>query len=224
MPARIVIFDLDGTLLDTLEDLADAVNYALRQYGLPTHALAAVRMMVGNGVRRLMERAVGDAAVDFDDVFACFKAYYVDHCQVKTRLYDGIEPLLRTLRGQGHRLAIVSNKLQAGVDALYEVYFKDLVDVAIGEREGITRKPAPDMVNAALSALCRDGESIEDLRSCAIYVGDSDVDILTAAAAEMPCVSVLWGFRDEDFLRAHGATLLARAPEDILDFLPQERR
>lgn len=220
MATEIIIFDLDGTLLDTLEDLADAVNYALREYGLPTHPLSAVRMMVGNGVRRLMERAVGNADVCFDDIFACFKAYYVDHCQVKTRLYDGIAPLLSTLHEQGYRVAIVSNKLQAGVDALHKVYFKDLVDVAIGEREGISRKPAPDMVNAALSALCRDGENVDDLRTRAIYVGDSDVDILTAEAAGMPCVSVLWGFRDEDFLRAHGATLLARAPKDILDFLP----
>lgn len=219
MAPKIIIFDLDGTLLNTLEDLADAVNYALRQYNLPTHDLPAVRMMVGNGVRRLMERAVGDADVCFDDIFACFKAYYVDHCQVKTRLYDGIALLLRTLHEQGHRLAIVSNKLQAGVDALNEVYFKGLVDVAIGEREGISRKPAPDMVNAALQALCGDGESIDDLRARTIYVGDSDVDILTAEAAAIPCVSVLWGFRDEEFLRAHGATLLAREPQDILAFL-----
>lgn len=222
MPAspqpKIIIFDLDGTLLDTLDDLTAAVNHALRQYGLPTHDLPAVRMMVGNGVRRLMERAVGDAAVDFDAVFACFKAYYVDHCQVKTRLYDGIEPLLRTLREQGHRLAIVSNKLQAGVDALHEVYFKGLIDVAIGEREGISRKPAPDMVNAALQTLCRDGESVDDLRRRAIYVGDSDVDILTAQAAAMPCISVLWGFRDEAFLRQHGATILASAPADVLRY------
>lgn len=227
--AKIIIFDLDGTLLDTLEDLAAAVNHALRQYGLPTHELSAVRMMVGNGVRRLMERAVGDAPVHFDDVFACFKTYYVAHCQEKTRLYDGIEPLLRTLREQGHRLAIVSNKLQAGVDALHELYFKDLVDVAIGEREGdpasaqaggrLRRKPAPDMVNAALQALCAEGESLDDLRRRAIYVGDSDVDILTAQAAAMPCVSVLWGFRDEAFLRQHGATILAATPDDVLRFV-----
>lgn len=219
MARKIIIFDLDGTLLDTLEDLAAAVNYALREHHLPTHDLPAIRMMVGNGVRRLVERAVGDADVCFDDVFACFKAYYVDHCQVRTHLYDGMAPLLLELRERGCRLAIVSNKLQAGVDALHEVYFKGLIDVAIGEREGISRKPAPDMVNAALQALCRDGETPDDLRREAIYIGDSDVDLRTAEAAAMPCVSVLWGFRDEDFLRAHGASLLAHEPKDLLEFL-----
>lgn len=217
MPIDTIIFDLDGTLLNTLEDLADAVNHALRTYGLPTHSYEAVRMMVGNGVRLLVARAVGsEEHPQYEEIFACFRAYYVEHCQVKTRLYDGIRPLLDELRRRGCRIAIVSNKLQAGVTALQHAYFEDLVDVAIGEQEGIRRKPAPDMVDAALRALCREGESIDDVRARAIYVGDSDVDVLTARNAGMPCISVLWGFRDEDFLRQHGATLFAARPEDIL--------
>lgn len=239
MPIDTIIFDLDGTLLNTLEDLADAVNYALRQYNLPTHSYAAVRMMVGNGVRNLVLRGAGLQRLDptkpddvvweevpqgeapvtaeqFEEIFACFKAYYVDHCQVKTRLYDGIRDLLLLLRAREYRLAIVSNKLQAGVTELQRFYFDGLIDVAIGEREGIARKPAPDMVEAALRALCREGESIDDVRARAIYVGDSDVDILTARNVGMPCISVLWGFRDEDFLRRHGATCFAHEPKDVL--------
>lgn len=217
MAVKAIIFDLDGTLLNTLEDLADAVNHALRTFHLPTHSYEAVRMMVGNGVRNLIIRAVGsETHPQFEEIFACFRAYYVEHCQVKTRLYDGVAELILLLRARGYRLAIVSNKLQAGVTELQRVYFEDLIDVAIGERDGIPRKPAPGMVDAALSALCLPGESIDDLRAEAIYVGDSDVDILTAHNAGMPCISVLWGFRDEAFLRAHGATLLAREPKDVL--------
>lgn len=232
MATKAIIFDLDGTLLDTLEDLADAVNYALRQYGLPTHSYADVRMMVGNGVRNLVLRATGlyglteaelaEAPITmerFDEIFATFKAYYVQHCQVKTRLYDGMPELLAELQRRGCRLAIVSNKLQAGVTELQKVYFDGLIDVAIGEREGIPRKPAPGMVDAALRELCREGETVEQLRAEAVYVGDSDVDVVTARNAGMPCISVLWGFRDETFLRQHGATLLAREPKDILCLL-----
>lgn len=217
MSRKTLIFDLDGTLLDTLDDLADAVNYALSQFNLPTHPTAAIRQMVGNGVRLLVERAIGDADVtDREAVFACFKTYYVSHCQVKTRLYDGLREVLLTLRERGYRMAIVSNKLQAGVSALQEVYFQGLIDVAVGEREGVPRKPAPDMLYTALAEL---GATADD----AIYLGDSEVDIVTARNAGMPCITVLWGFRDEDFLRRQGATLLARTPADILDILGEER-
>lgn len=237
-----IIFDLDGTLLNTLEDLADAVNYALRQHHLPTHPYHAVRLMVGNGVRNLVLRGAGlqrlnpsapddvewlsvppeEAPVtpeQFERIFDTFRTYYVDHCQQKTRLYDGIAGLLSILRAREYRMAIVSNKLQAGVTELQRIYFRHLIDVAIGERDGIPRKPAPGMVDAALRALCRPGESIDDVRARAIYVGDSDVDILTARAASMPSISVLWGFRDEAFLRAHGAERFARHPMDILTLL-----
>lgn len=206
-----VVFDLDGTLLNTLEDLADSVNHALAQYGMPTRTLEEVRRFVGNGVGLLMERAVpgGRTCKDFDEVFDCFKRYYVGHCRVKTGLYPGIAELLRELKARGYKLAIVSNKLQSGVDELYDYYFRDTVQVAVGEREGVRRKPAPDMVDIALRELgVAKGE--------AVYVGDSDVDVATAEQAGLPCISVLWGFRDRDFLEKSGATRFAGSPAEVL--------
>lgn len=205
-----IIWDLDGTLLDTLEDLHGAVNHALRTYSMPERTLAEVRQFVGNGVRRLMQLSVpeGDANPQFEEVFAEFKSYYVDHCQEKTGLYDGIAEALQRLKAKGVRMAVVSNKLQAGVTELYNIYFSNTIEVAIGEQAGMNRKPAPDMVDKALEML---GVSKED----AVYVGDSDVDLATARNAGIPCISVLWGFRDHDFLVAHGATAFAETPEDI---------
>lgn len=205
-----IIWDLDGTLLDTLEDLHGAVNHALRTYSMPERTLAEVRQFVGNGVRRLMQLSVpeGDANPQFEEVFAEFKSYYVDHCQEKTGLYDGIAEALQRLKAKGVRMAVVSNKLQAGVTELYNIYFCNTIEVAIGEQTGMNRKPAPDMVDKALEML---GVSKED----AVYVGDSDVDLATARNAGIPCISVLWGFRDRDFLVAHGATAFAETPEDI---------
>lgn len=214
MKYKAVVLDLDGTLLDTLEDLADAVNWALRRNGLPQRSLDEVRQFVGNGVRRLMLCAVPEATTDelFERVFADFKSYYVDHCQIKTRLYDGIPEMLRALKALGLRLAIVSNKLQAGVDELYDRYFHDTVEVAIGERPGVQRKPAPDMVRLALQEL--DVEPSE-----AVYVGDSDVDLQTARNSGLPCISVLWGFRDRQFLLDHGATTLIEQPAQLIAHL-----
>ncbi len=211
---RAVVFDLDGTLLDTLADLSTAVNHALRMHGMPERTLGEVRAFVGNGVRRLMERSVpeGIGAEAFEQVFDCFKRYYVAHCEEQTRLYDGVPAMLLELKARGYRMAIVSNKLQAGVTELYHHYFADTVDVAIGESAGMRRKPAPDMVERALAAL-------QVSREEAVYVGDSDVDLATAHAVGLPCVSVLWGFRDEDFLREHGATLFAHHPTDIPSLL-----
>lgn len=211
---RAVVFDLDGTLLDTLEDLAAATNWALRQNEMPERSLAEVRQFVGNGVRILMERAVPahTSAETFEKTFADFKAYYVEHCQDRTRLYDGIPELLSALKAKGLRLAIVSNKLQAGVDELYDRYFRDTVEVAVGERPEMKRKPAPDMVQTALRAL---GVTADE----AVYVGDSDVDLQTAINSGLPCISVLWGFRDRDFLVAHGATTFASVPAEVLEAL-----
>ena len=215
---RAVVFDLDGTLLNTLEDLASATNWALRHNGLPERTIDKVRCFVGNGVRRLIERAVpeGTEAAELETVFADFKAYYVDHCQDCTCLYDGISEMLVELKSTGYKLAIVSNKLQAGVDELYERYFRETIDVAIGEREGVRRKPAPDMVETALKELgvAADG---------AVYVGDSDVDLQTARNSGLACVSVLWGFRDRDFLVEHGATCMVERPDEIVSLLnPQD--
>lgn len=209
-----VIFDLDGTLLNTLEDLADSVNYALSHYCLPCRTLEEVRRFVGNGVRKLMERAVpgGSENECFEEIFSCFKAYYVEHCMVKTGLYPGIPEMLKALKDAGFRLAIVSNKLQSGVDELYCHYFRETVSVAVGERPGVSRKPAPDMVNLALREL---GSSAGE----AVYVGDSDVDVATAVHSGLPCISVLWGFRDRAFLVANGAQHFAETPEDVVRIL-----
>lgn len=209
-----VIFDLDGTLLDTLEDLADAVNYALRSTGMPERTIEEVRAFVGNGVRRLIELAVPEGAENsrFEEVFDRFKAYYSVHCNDKTKPYDGILPLLRELKEEGFALAIVSNKLDSAVKELSRIYFDGLVEVAIGEREGVKRKPEPDTVFAALEELSVSGES-------AVYVGDSDVDVMTAKNAGLPCISVLWGFRDREFLVEHGAGMFAGTPEEIRQYL-----
>ncbi len=211
---RAVIFDLDGTLLDTLLDLAEATNWALRQGGYAEHSVEEIRMMVGNGVGKLIERALPTDAGSqaCEQTLSLFKSYYINHCEVHTRLYDGIEDLLRQLRAAGMKLAIVSNKLQAGVMELHRHYFDGLIDVAVGEREGVRRKPAPDMVEAAMHELgVQAGECV--------YVGDSDVDILTARNCSLPCISVLWGFRDRDFLLASGATMLAATPQEIPSLL-----
>ena len=207
---KAVVFDLDGTLLNTLDDLADATNHALRAFGLPERTKDEVRRFVGNGVGRLMERAVPqdyDAAL-VPQVLACFKSYYVDHCLCKTGLYPGIDSMLHTLRQAGYKLAIVSNKLQGGVDELHRHFFVDTVPVAIGEHEGVRRKPEPDMVYEALRRL-----GVEPAE--AVYVGDSDVDVETARRAGLPCISVLWGFRDREFLDGHGAMLYAASPAEV---------
>lgn len=204
------IFDLDGTLLDTLSDLAASCNHALRTNGLPERSTEEVRQFVGNGVRKLMERAIpdGDANPAFDKTYQDFRAHYMEHSLDTTRPYPGILPMLRRLRDEGRRVAVVSNKFYAATRELCRHFFGDCVEVAIGERENIRKKPAPDTVLEALRQLGVSGEG-------AVYIGDSDVDILTARACGMPCISVLWGFRDRDFLLAHGATTLVGSPEEI---------
>ena len=211
-----VVFDLDGTLLNTLEDLADATNYALRTMQMPERTIGEVRAFVGNGVRRLMELSVpgGFDNPKFEETFAVFKKYYGEHCNDKTRAYDGVVPVLRKLKEKGYALAIVSNKIDFAVKELNDLYFKGIVPVAIGEKEGIRRKPAPDTVFEALKEL---GKTKEE----AVYVGDSDVDIETAKNAGMPCISVLWGFRDKEFLAEHGAEYYAETADDVLRYIKE---
>ena len=207
------IFDLDGTLLDTLGDLAASVNYALRTHGMPEHTIDDVRRFVGNGVRKLMERAVPDGTVNplFDEAFATFRQHYMEHSLDTTRPYDGVPEMLATLKAKGCHLAVVSNKMMAATQELCRHFFPDTIEVAIGENEaeGIRKKPAPDTVIAALRQLGVGEEG-------AVYVGDSDVDIDTARNSNLPCISVLWGFRDRDFLLQHGASTLISAPEELL--------
>ena len=208
------IFDLDGTLLNTLDDLAASVNYALRQYGMPEHPVDAVRRFVGNGVRLLMQRAVPEGADNpmFEEIFATFRQYYMAHSLDTTKPYENMPQVLATLRSNGCRIAVVSNKMMAATQELCRYFFPDTVEVAIGEDEasGIRKKPAPDTVDAALQAL-----GVE--KDGAVYVGDSDVDILTACHAGIPCISVLWGFRDKTFLQEHGATTFITRPGELLE-------
>ena len=207
------IFDLDGTLLDTLGDLAASVNYALRICGMPEHSIEEVRGFVGNGVRLLMERAVPDGASNprFDEAFSAFRQHYMAHSLDTTCPYDGIPEMLADLKAKGCHLAVVSNKFYAATQELCHHFFADTIDVAIGEHEaeGIRKKPAPDTVFEALRQL---GVGKEN----AVYVGDSDVDIQTARNSGLPCVSVLWGFRDRDFLIKNGAETFISAPLELL--------
>ena len=213
MMYKVYIFDLDGTLLDTLTDLAASTNYALRTHGMPEHTIDEVRRFVGNGVRKLMERAVPDGADNplFDKAFATFRQYYMEHSLDTTRPYEGVPETLAALKAKGCHLAVVSNKMMAATQELCRHFFPETIEVAIGENEaeGIRKKPAPDTVIAALRQLGVGEEG-------AVYVGDSDVDIETARNSGLPCISVLWGFRDRDFLLQHGASTLISAPEELL--------
>ena len=214
MKYMIAIFDLDGTILNTLEDLADSTNYALKTCGYPERTMDEVRQFVGNGIRKLMERAVpeGTPVEEIDRVHETFTAHYKVHCADKTRPYDGIVELLQNLKKDGGKLAVVSNKADYGVQELCKQYFDGVFDFAVGEREGIRKKPAPDSVNEVLKTL---GCS----RDRAVYIGDSDVDIQTAANAQMDHIIVEWGFRDVPFLIAKGAKVLVEKPEEILEIV-----
>ncbi len=214
MKYMIAIFDLDGTILNTLEDLADSTNYALKTCGYPERTMDEVRQFVGNGIRKLMERAVpeGTPVEEIDRVHETFTAHYKVHCADKTRPYDGIMELLQNLKKDGCKLAVVSNKADYGVQELCKQYFDGVFDFAVGEREGIRKKPAPDSVNEVLKTL---GCS----RDRAVYIGDSDVDIQTAANAQMDHIIVEWGFRDVPFLIAKGAKVLVEKPEEILEIV-----
>ena len=208
---KLVIFDLDGTLLNTIEDLGQAANYALERNGYATHSMASYPYFVGNGVRRLMEQAVpeGTEAERFEAVLTTFRQHYLEHSLDATQPYPGIMEMLGRLKTAGKATAVVSNKFDAATKSLCRHFFGELVDVAIGESEQVRKKPAPDTVFAALKQL---GVGKED----AAYVGDSDVDILTACNAGIPCISVLWGFRDRDFLISHGAQTFITHPAELL--------
>lgn len=205
-----VIFDLDGTLLNTLTDLTNSVNYAMEQYHFPTHSEDAVRRMVGNGIYVLFEQAIPDGR-NFPEYDACaktFQEHYEAHKKDFTRPFPGILELLKQLSQDGYKLAIVSNKFDQAVKELCKDFFTPYITTAIGESQSIARKPAPDTVFEAMKEL----GSTPD--TC-IYVGDSDVDIATAKNSGIPCISVTWGFRDQEFLIQHGGTHFAHHADDI---------
>lgn len=213
---KAVIFDLDGTLLNTLDDLADSTNYALSKFGYPTRTIEEVRQFVGNGVAKLIERAIpeGKNNPNFEKCLAIFKENYAQNMYNKTAPYNGIIEMLSNLKSKGIKIAVVSNKFDLAVKELCKKYFEGFIDFAAGENEaqGIKKKPAPDTV---ISVLNEFNFAPED----AVYVGDSDVDIMTAKNSKMPCISVTWGFRDEKFLLENGATILINAPSEIYNHL-----
>lgn len=203
-----ILWDLDGTLLDTLEDLADAVNYSLQQFGYPLRSMEEVRNFVGNGARLLIERAV-PAGGDVSAVFDTFRAYYDTHFRIKTRPYDGILEALQQL-GEKYPMAVVSNKPDSAVKPLCAQYFPGLY--ARGESTDCPRKPAPDMVFKAMEAI--------GVESC-IYVGDSEVDVLTARNAGVPCLSVLWGFRDREEIEKAGGAYFSEDTRELVEKLEE---
>ena len=214
MKYQLAIFDLDGTLLDTLDDLADSVNHVMDEFGFPGRSLTEVRSFVGNGIWKLIERSApkGTPVEVLDRVFEQFKVYYGAHCADKTKPYDGIMKLLHDLKQRGIKLAVVSNKGDYAVQILCEQYFSGIFDIAVGAREGIAKKPAPDTVNEVLKILQIDKEQ-------AVYIGDSEVDVQTAQNAEMDCIAVDWGFRDTEVLEEAGADLIASTPKDLMKYL-----
>lgn len=214
MRYKYVIFDLDGTILDTLDDLADATNAALASMGYPKRTRDEVRMFVGNGIRKLIERATPDGISEEDTVktHEAFTAYYSVHCKDKTKPYDGIPELVAELRENGIRSAVVSNKADYAVKALCEEYFGTLFDISIGEREGIRKKPAPDSVLEVMRLMGADAEHT-------IYIGDSDVDIMTAKNSGIGCIGVSYGFRGRDFLKEHGAEVIADTVAELRELL-----
>ena len=194
-----IIFDLDGTLMNTLDDLHDSISYALREAGLEPNPKQDTRRYLGNGIRNLVNKSVAQTCPKADEalkehVFQTFRAYYVAHSMDKTAPYEGVEEMLRECRTRGFYTAIVSNKLAPAVKDLHQAFFAETIDVAIGETENVKRKPAPDM-------------------------GDSEVDLKTAENSGLPCIAVSWGFRDRDFLIEQGAKTIIDQPTELFKFL-----
>ena len=214
MKYQLAIFDMDGTILNTLEDLTDCMNYILRMYRMPERSIEEVRRFVGNGIRRLIERAVvaGTNQELIDRMFSDFAEYYKDHSAIKTRPYEGIQETIEKLRSMGYRTAVVSNKADFAVQDLCQDFFPGLFDMAVGEREGMRRKPYPDSVWLVLDTL---GVKAED----AVYIGDSEVDLETADNSNIDIVPVTWGFRDKEFLVKQGAKGCVDTPEELVNAL-----
>lgn len=205
---KMVIFDLDGTLLDTLDDLCNSVNYSLRTNNFPERSLAEVRTFVGNGIRLLIERSVpeGTSKELIDKTFECFKTYYAVHCNDKTKTYPGVMDMLKELKKNGYKIAVLSNKAQYAVTKLCDIYFNNLLDDAVGARENVAKKPSPDALY-----ICAENNNIN--LNNVIYVGDSDVDVATANNAGVKGIAVTWGFRSRELLIKCGAENLSQSAE-----------
>lgn len=214
MKYEAVIFDLDGTLTDTLADLRNSVNFALSQFGFHERTAEEIRSFVGNGVRRLIYLSVPENTPDetAEKCLDVFKAYYKDHSCVETKPYDGIIEMLSELKSRGIKTAVVTNKMHAAAVDIVKLFFDGLIDVTIGQIDGVAQKPKPDGIYKALEMLGVPKEK-------AIYAGDSEVDCLTAKNAEIPCIGVAWGFRDREILENSGAEFIFNKAENILDII-----
>lgn len=210
MRYKAVLFDMDGTVLDTLDDLADSVNRSLREFGLPEVSRFQVGQSLGNGAKYLIRHCLPEGSDEAlcEQVLSFYKPWYDAHCLIKTKPYDGILQLMETLRADGVSQAIISNKPDSAVQELAEAFFPGLMDVVIGESPAVKRKPSPDTVLAAASQMGL-------MASDCVYIGDTEVDLETARNAGMDCIPVSWGFRTEEQLRAAGAEEIIRSPEEL---------
>ena len=211
---KLVIFDMDGTILDTIEDIKDAVNVALEYFGYPVRTVSEVKRAVGNGLRKTLERSL-PAPVDeetFGQIYSYMIEHYSFHSADKTKPYDGIVEVIRKIKDMGYDTAVISNKKESAVKDLCEKFYKGLFDYSLGEKEGRRPKPYPDAVNYVLEEM-----KIESKE--AIYIGDSEVDIETAKNSNMDSIIVTWGFREEEFLISKGAKTFARYPSELLEIL-----
>ncbi len=210
MKYSLAIFDMDGTILNTLEDLKDSLNFALTQNGLPTRTLEETRRFVGNGIRRLVELGVPENSSKgtTEKVFECFNEHYAVHCNDKTRAYDGITELIKRLDSLGIKTAVVSNKSDYAVQTLCKDYFDGLFGFALGLKDSIRKKPYPDSVNLVL-------EKFNIKKENAVYIGDSEVDIMTAGNAGIDCISVDWGFRTDEELVNAGARKIVKNMKEL---------
>lgn len=211
MKYKLVMFDLDGTVLNTLEDLYTSLNYALNKYDFPSKSLKEVRSFLGNGIRSLVKLSMPSATneEDFDLVFKEFKSYYATHCDILTKPYDGILDLLNVLKEKGYKIAIISNKADFAVQTLVNKYFPNLIDYAVGEVIGVPRKPDPTSLNNVM-------KYFNIKKSESVYIGDSEVDIEVAKNANVDAIIVTWGFRDEEYLKSLNPNTLVNNTNDLL--------
>ncbi len=209
-----IIYDLDGTLLNTIEDLTESINFALKIFNLPQKTVGETAKALGNGIKKLVELSVpcGQNNPQFKQILEVFTKHYTANMHNKTKPYDGIIDMLKTFKTKGFKQAIVSNKIDGAVQELNEIFFKNYILAAAGESQSVRKKPAPDSVFAVLKKL-------NSAPATAVYIGDSEVDIQTAQNAGLPCISVSWGFRQKDFLLKNGAKYVADTPQQIYAIL-----
>ena len=214
MKFTLAIFDMDGTILNTLDDMTDSCNYILQKYNFPTHELNEIKFMVGNGIPKLIERALpeGTDKETFDKVLADFIEYYGKHCADKTRPYDGIIDCIKTLKAAGVKIAVNTNKVESAAIDLCNDYFPELFDVISGSRPGMPPKPDPAGIYEILTRAGVDGKE-------ACFIGDSDVDVQCGLNAKLDVIGVDWGFRGEEFLHQHGADTVVKTPKELSDLL-----